>query len=275
VEHATPGILILLALLLGPVLYYIRVAKNKDIFIRRIPGIDAVDEAIGRSVELGRPLSFTSGLTGVSPLLYACLGVLRYIGRKAAIYKSRLFVPCNDPEALALTEATLQNAYRSEGRFAQYDSTMIRFLSQEQFAYAAGYQGLIHRENVGGAFLFGRFAAESLILAESAQQIGAVQVAATISSAQIPFFITTCDHTLIGEELYAAGAYLSKDPVQVGSLRGQDIAKLVIVILIILGIIINTYCSIIGVEASSLISDFFNSSWSEFFTLEKLSKTVK
>ena len=269
-QHATPGILILLALLIGPALYYIFVAKKKNIFIRRIPGIDAIDDTIGRSVELGRPLSFTSGLTGVSPLLYACLGVLRYIGRKAAVYKSRLFVPCNDPEALALTEATLQNAYRSEGRFSLYDPTMIRFLSEEQFAYAAGYQGLVHRENVGGAFLFGRFAAESLILAESAQQIGAVQVAATISSAQIPFFITTCDYTLIGEELYAAGAYLSKDPVQVGSLRGQDIAKLIIVTLIVLGILISTYCSIVGVEPSSIIPDFFNATWSEFFSMSWL-----
>lgn len=264
-QHATPGILILLALFIGPILYYIRQAntKKKEIFIRRIPGIDAIDDSIGRSVELGRPLSFTSGLTGVSPLLYACLGVLRYIGRRAAVYKSRLFVPCNDPEALALTEATLQNAYRSERRFSLYNPSMIRFLSDDQFAYAAGYQGLIHRENVGGAFLFGRFAAESLILAEAGQQVGAVQVAATVSSAQIPFFITTCEYTLIGEELYAAGAYLSKDPVQTGSLKGQDIAKLVILVLILVGIAQSTYFSVRGEENSNPISQYFFYSWSD------------
>ena len=145
-QHSTPLILILLILFIAPVLYFIREAskKKKEIYIRRIPGIDAIDEAIGRSVELGRPLSFTSGLTGVSPLLYACLGVLRYIGRKAAVYKSRLFVPCSDPEALALTEATLQNAYRSEKRFSLYNPSMIRFLSEDQFAYAAGYHCLLY-----------------------------------------------------------------------------------------------------------------------------------
>jgi hypothetical protein len=123
----------------------------------------------------------------------------------------------------------------------------------------------MHRENVGGAFLFGRFAAESLILAESGQQIGAVQVAATISSAQIPFFITTCDYTLIGEELYAAGAYLSRDPVQTGSLRGQDIAKLVIIILVLLGIGQSTYYSAMGEKNPAPISSWFNQTWSDVF----------
>jgi len=218
--------------------------KGEQIFVRRIPGVDAVDDAIGRSIELGRPMSFTSGLTGISPTLYACLGVLRYIARKAAIFSSRLIVPCNDPEALVLTDATLQNAYRSEHRFSEYDPATLQFLSEDQFAFASGYMGLIHRENVGSAFLFGRYAAESLILAEAGQQIGAIQIAATTSPEQIPFFITSCDYTLIGEELYAAGAFLSKDPVQTGSLRGQDYGKLLIFCLILLGIFQATLLSI-------------------------------
>lgn len=261
-EHATPGILLLLLLFIGPVVFYIIKARKKDdIFIRRIPGIDAIDHGIGRSVELGRPLSFTTGLTGVSPLLYACLGVLRHVAKKAAIYKSRLFVPSNDPEALALVDATLQSAYRSVNKSSQYDPSSVRYLSDSQFAFAAGYQGLIHRENVGGAFLFGRFAAESLILAEAGQQIEAVQIAATTSPEQVPFFITTCDFTLIGEELFAAGAYLSRDPVQMGSLRGQDIAKLVIAVLIILGIIYATYLSATGSEAENIFSTIFSKEW--------------
>lgn len=244
-EHATPAVLLLIVLFIGPVLLCIRRArKGAEFFIRRIPGIDAIDEAIGRSVELGRPMSFTTGLTRMSALLYACLGVLRYVGRKAAIFGSRLFVPCSDPEALVLSDATLQNAYRAENKYASYNPAMLRFLSEEQFAYASGYQGLIHREKVSGAFLFGHFAAESLILAEAGQQIGAIQVAATTSPEQIPFFLTTCDYTLIGEELYASSAYLSRDPIQTGSLRGQDLAKCVVLLLIILGIVQATYLSV-------------------------------
>jgi hypothetical protein len=241
-DHATPAAVILSIILLAPIFYYILKAQSGlKIPIRRIPGIDAINEAIGRTVELGRPISFTTGLTGVNALLYACLGTLKYVARKAAMFSSKFFVPCSDPEALVLTEVTTQSAYRAEKKFALYNPESIRFLSEDQFAYAAGYMGLVHRENVGAAFLFGSFAAESLILAEAGQQIGAFQVAATTSPPQVPFFITACDYTLIGEELYAAGAYLSEDPVQTGSLKGQDIAKAILLSTVILGSLIATF----------------------------------
>ena len=125
-QHSNPASIVLLVLFLGPVLYFIRKA-NKGIMpkVRRIAGIDAIDDAIGRTVELGRPISFTSGLTGVTPLLYAVLGVLRHIAQKSAVFRSRLFVPCSDPESLALTDATLQNAYRSVKRFDQYNPCLL------------------------------------------------------------------------------------------------------------------------------------------------------
>jgi hypothetical protein len=272
--HATPAILLLIVFFMAPVLFCIRRARRgAQPYIRRIAGIDAIDETIGRSVELGRPLSFTTGLTRVSPLLYACLGVLRYVARKAAIYGSRIFVPCSDPEALVLIDATMQSAYRAERKSAQYNPGSIRFLSEEQFAFASGYQGLIHRENAGGAFLFGQFAAESLILAEAGQQIGAMQIAATTSSEQVPFFLTTCDYTLIGDELYAAGAYLSKDPVQTGSLRGQDYVKCLILALILLGVLQASFSAASGARyaqgSETPIARLINAQWEDLLSTKE------
>jgi hypothetical protein len=240
-DNATLGVLILLPLQLGPVLFYINKArKYGKLYVRRIPGIDAIDEAIGRSAELGRPISFSTGLTVVSPVLYACLGVLHHVACKAAHYKSRLLLPQNNPEVMAIAEDVLRDSYRSVGKISLFDPRSIIFLSEEQFAYAAGYIGLIQRERVAAAFLFGNFAAESLILAEAGQQIGAMQVGATISPEQVAFFIVSCDYTLIGEELFAASAYLTREPIQLGSLCGQDAAKLVLFVLIILGTIVAT-----------------------------------
>lgn len=264
-DHITPAGLILVILFVLPLFIFIHKAKaGKKIFIRRIPGIDAIDDAIGRSVELGRPLSFTTGLAGIGPLLYACLGVLQHVAKKAATYSTRLFVPCYNPEVMVLCDATLQNAYRNAKRSSSYDPSSLRFLSDEQFAYAAGYMGLMHRENVGSAFLFGDFAAESLILAEAGQQVGAVQVAATTAAAQVPFFLTSCDYTLIGEELYAAGALLSQDPVQTGSLRGQDIAKVGIALLILLGVLLSTL-SALEITSSTYLNDLLDTKWEEIF----------
>jgi hypothetical protein len=264
VEHATPAAILLIIAFIGPVLYGIRRAsQGKEIFIRRIAGMNAIDDAVGRSVELGRPLVFTSGTAGVGPLLYACLEVLRHVAKKSAMFGSKLYVPCLDPEVLVLSDATMQNAYRAANRSSRYEPENIRFLSDEQFAYASGYMGLVHRENVGGAFLFGSFAAESLILAEAGQQVGAIQVAGTTSNEQIPFFITSCDYTIIGEEVFAAGAYLSRDPVQSGSLWGQDIAKLIIGAFILLGIAEATWREASGEKGVLYATRFLKSSWED------------
>jgi len=50
--------------------------------------------------------------------------------------------------------------------------------------------------------------------------------------------VAACDYSLIGEEIYAAGAYLSKDPVQVGSVAGQDVGKAIALVLIVVGILL-------------------------------------
>ena len=228
-EHSTPAILIFIFILLGPGMYFSRKAvSGATYYLRKIKGIDEISHSIACSVEQGRPIMFSTGTTDVSPVLYACLGILKYITKLSAKVKTPVYVPVRDPEALALVDATMKSAYQEEGRLANYDSTKIRFLSSDQLAYASGYQGMVHRENAGACFLFGSFAAESLILSEAGSRIGAKQIAGTVSNEQIPFFVASCDYTLLGEELFATSAYLSGDPVQVGSLRGQDFSKLFI-----------------------------------------------
>ncbi|MCB0317951.1 MAG: hypothetical protein KDD56_04285 [Bdellovibrionales bacterium] len=244
-DHATLGVLVLLAITILPVLYYIAQARaGRSYDVRRIAGIDAIDEAVGRTAEIGRPASFSTGLTGVGPVLYACLGVLYYICRKSSKYKTKVLIPQNDPEVMAIVEDVARDAYRAEGNSQLFDPKNVLYLSNEQFAFAAGYMGMIQREQTGAAFLFGAFAAESLLLAEAGQQVGAMQVGASVSPEQVAFFICTCDYTLIGEELFAASAYLTKEPVQLGSLIAQDRAKLLFFILIIIGVIISTGNSI-------------------------------
>ncbi len=255
----TPATALILCLIIGPVLYYIRRARrdHSKIYVRRIPGIDAIDEAVGRAAELGRPVSFTPGLTTLSPLLYAVLGALYHVARKTARYSVRLLVAQNQPDVMAISDEVIKDAYREENRLNNFDARNSIYLSDEQFAYAAGYIGMVQRENVGSTFLFGYFAAESLILAEAGQQVGAMQVAASISPEQATFFITTCDYTLIGEELFATSAYLTREPVQLGSLYGQDRAKLLFFVSVVVGVLIATWNSYAG-EANSIPNlDYF------------------
>ena len=218
-------------------IYYAK--SGKDVFVRRIPGLEAVDEAIGRATEMGRSILYVLGLGGVSDVAtIASMTILGQVARRTADYETPLRVPCRDPIVLNVVREMVKTSYLDEGRPDAYNEDNVFFLTQSQFAYAAGVDGMMLREKPAAIFLQGSFYAESLILAETGNSIGAIQIAGTDKEAQLPFFITACDYTLIGEELYAASAYLSREPMLLGSLRGQDWGKLFIFGLIVLGVIL-------------------------------------
>ena len=106
------------------------------------------------------------------------------------------------------------------------------------------------REKPAACFYMGAFFAESLILAETGNTIGAIQVAGTAMPAQLPFFVAACDYTLIGEEFFAASAYLSGEPDQLGSLKGQDIGKVIVFIGIVIGAGLLTLGTLLGTASS-------------------------
>lgn len=244
-EHATPGIIALLLVATGLFFWELRrVRAGYSHFIRRIPGVDAIEGAVGRCAEQGRPVMFTTALTDVGPVLYACIGILRAVAKKVAQYKLKLIVPQYSPEAMAVVEDGVRAAYHEAGRGSSFDPQSLVFLSSEQFAFASGYMGLMHREKPGAAFMFGVFAAESLVLAEAGQQVGARQVAASVSPEQVAFFVCTCDYTLIGEELFGASAYVSREPVQVATLAAQDRFKVLMCGVIVLGVVCATVKSL-------------------------------
>ncbi len=65
---------------------------------------------------------------------------------------------------------------------------------------------------------------------------GAIQIAGTTETNQIPFFIAACDYVIIGDEFYAASAYLSREPTLLGSIVGQDYCKLLLLGIILIGV---------------------------------------
>lgn len=213
--------------------------SGKEIFVRRIPGLEAVDEAIGRATEMGRSILYSLGLGRVEEVpTIASMTILGQVARRTADYETPLRVPCRDPIVMNVVREVVRNAYLDEGRPDVYNEENVFFLTESQFAYAAGVDGIMVREKPAAVFLQGQFFAESLILAETGNSIGAIQIAGTDSEHQLPFFIAACDYTLIGEELYAASAYLSREPMLLGSLRGQDWGKLFILGIIVLGVVL-------------------------------------
>jgi hypothetical protein len=244
--HANYAILILLVLFCASILYCIlKAGRGREIYVRPIAGLEAIDEAVGRATEMGRPVFFTPGLSGLDITGLCAVAILKRVARLAARFHNRVIVVVNRFLLYPLCEEACREAYSAEGRGDLFSSDDV-VLIVGQFPYAAGCVGLMHRERVAATFLFGSFAAESLILAEGGHQAGAIQVAGTDSNLQIPFFVAACDFTIIGEEYYAATAYLTKDPTMLGSLRGQDLGKGLIFLLLVVGVLVGTWVALEG-----------------------------
>lgn len=221
------------------ILSFIRKAKKgEELYIRPIAGLEAVDEAVGRATEMGKPIMYIPGIMDMDNIqTIASIVILGRVARKAAEYETPLLVPTSRSIVMSAAQETVKEAYLDAGRPDAYDSDRIRYLTDDQFGYAAGVDGLMLREKPGAIFYMGCFYAESLILAETGHSTGAIQIAGTAMPAQLPFFVTACDYTLIGEELFAASAYLSKEPLLLGSLKGQDWGKAIFIAILIGGII--------------------------------------
>ncbi len=215
--------------------YMSRAKKGEELYLRPIAGLAEVDNAIGRATEMGRPILFSPGLLGVTDVsTIAALNILAYITKKVAAYETRIIVPVYDPIVYTVAREVVKDAYTAAGRPDLFKSEDVFFLTQRQFAYAAGVSGIMVREKTATNFFMGYFFAESLILAETGAATGAIQIAGTDAISQLPFFVTACDYTLMGEELYAAGAYLAKDPRLTATIKGQDVMKAILVILLLI-----------------------------------------
>jgi hypothetical protein len=224
------------------VIYYIRRAHAGDkLFVRKIAGLDAIDDAVGRSTEMGRPILYSFGLSYLNEVwTIASLSILHRVAQKCAEYSTRLLIPHYDPLVMSAAQETVKQAHSEKGRPDLYDERDIPFLTADQFGYAAGVDGIIMREKPGAVFWQGYFYAESLILAETGHSVGAIQIAGTTAVEQIPFFVAACDYTLIGEEMYAASCYLKPEPQMLGSLKGEDFTKAIILIFLVFGAVLGT-----------------------------------
>jgi len=236
-------LLVIHIVICGSIIYYILQArKGKALKIRKIAGLEAVEEAVGRATEMGRSIMFIPGIQDMNDIqTIAGITILARVAKTAAEYDAKIEVPTSRSLVMTAARETVQAAYLTAGRPDAYNEDRIYYVTDEQFGYVAYLTGFMVRTKPAACFYMGSFFAESLILAETGNSIGAIQVAGTAQPAQLPFFVASCDYTLIGEEFFAASAYLSGEPDQLGSLKGQDMGKVMVAAFLVIGCIIATF----------------------------------
>jgi uncharacterized protein DUF6754 len=226
--------------------YYIaRIRRDPDsIYIRRIPGVDAIEEAVGRSTEMGRPVLYVTGVDETQNIqTVASLLILGHVAEMIAEYDTDIKVANAYPLTMVLAEEIVRQGYANVGRSDAHRPENVMFITPEQFAFAAGVNGLILRERPATNIFLGRFFAESLMLAETGYVTRAIQIGGTAEITQLPFFVAACDYAILGEELYAVSAYLSREPQLLAQLKSTDLVKGIVIILIVAGAVSATFSS--------------------------------
>ena len=225
------------------VVVFISLAKRgKDLYIRPIAGLEEIDTAVGRATEMGRPIMYMMGHGSVSDVAtIASMGILSLVARKTAEYDIKLIVPVYNYIVMPIAQEIVRDAHYSAGRPDSFDKNNVSLLTDVQFAYVAGVNGIMIRERAATNFFMGYFSAEALLMTETGNSLGSYQIAGTDAVTQIPFFITTCDYTLIGEELYAASSYLNREPMQLGTLKAQDYYKFLIFAFVVVGAVLSSF----------------------------------
>ncbi|MGD0175929.1 MAG: DUF6754 domain-containing protein [Candidatus Bathyarchaeia archaeon] len=233
---------VLLVIVLVAIYELSRFASKRKLKTRGIPGLERIDGWIKEAAKLGRSVFYTPGTGSIaSPDTLAALALLEYVAEHCVEHDARLLVGTADVNVQQVAEDIVKTAYTKAGKGKEFMADTVRYLSARQFAFAAGVMGILRREKPAVNFFVGDFSAEALEIAEAGRTEAIAQFGGTSNVDQLPFFMATCDQTLIGEELYTAQGYLSTDPEAISTLVGPDAGKFLAILLILLGALFITF----------------------------------
>ncbi len=225
---------------------------------RAIPGYDATNEGLARAAETGRAVHTSPGSGGVgaqgmqSASTLAGMGLVESMARVAAITGAPVEATTNDAIAYALTDNALRRGYQRAGWSLESESGGARFLTHgDPLAYAAGAAEIAEGQKVSHAVMAGQFGPEVLVLTEAQRRSGAQQIIGSTDHQGIALIALTADHTLIGEEIFASGAYLERRTTHSASLLAQDALRWIVILLILVGFIV---LNIFGKEWTGVLS---------------------
>jgi hypothetical protein len=218
---------VFLILLLLPLLYLaLRVKAGKAGGLRPLTALEELPALVARSAETDQPLHVSVGVAGVGGIAtaetWAGLTLLGQLADESAALDLPIIVTVADATVLPVAQDILQRAYTRYGNPERYDPGQVRFVAPDPMAYAAGTMGLLEREPLAGNVMVGVFGEEYLLMGETGARRGVFQVVGTADPHILPLVYTSADETLVGEEMFAGGAYTSRLPIQVASLLAED-----------------------------------------------------
>jgi hypothetical protein len=219
-----------------------RVRAGHSPKLRRIQAFDSLQDLTSRTIETGRPLHLSLGVGSMANAStadsLAGLTILDHLADQAAITGVHPTVTMADPTVMLYAQNRLRAAHQGDARGEKDAYQSVRWLAPQPAAYAAGVMSLMSTDNVQANVMVGRFGDEYLLMGEAAAQKGISQIGGASDPNTLPFVYTTAQESLLGEEIYAAGAYLQKDPARVSSVLAQDTMRWIISLAMLGGVVL-------------------------------------
>lgn len=233
------GLAVLLIFLLVLVALSLIGRKRPAGAVREIPAFSRLNKAIGLAVESGKRIHLTLGRGKISEMEAAStlvgLDILEKVARAASVSDRPPVATSGDPMVAILSQDALRRTYRSIGAASQYDPSSGQMSGVTPFSYAAGTLPVLYDEHVSATVFSGHFGSEVALISDGAERTGSFSIGGSDSLPAQAILYASIQDALIGEELYAAGAYLKPTPAHMASLQTQDIFRWAVVALMVAG----------------------------------------
>lgn len=258
-----PGILagkqfnfILFVLLCAIIFYTIRKASGGKLpEIRRLPLIDGLEEAVGRAAELGKPVHFATGMGGMhdqwAPRTMAALDILSSVATQCGKNGVPMRYTAIHGYMVPVAQDLIKKGYLAGGSPEMYRDDFVFYTGEDQMSYVAAMTGYMWRERPAANMFFGHLMLEAQQTIAASARLGIMTLGGTPNFYYQPHMVMACDYALIGPELFAASAYVTKDPASMGTIQGEDWDKLTVLVLLILSFIATSL-------GSNIISKLFS-----------------
>jgi hypothetical protein len=235
------GILLLFILLM---LAFVSFGRRWESTFRDLPGLDALGNAIERAVEAGKRVHLSLGTGSVSgtdsaPAL-AGLALLKRIAAITSMSDKPVVATTGDGAMALLAQDSLRTAYSDAGAKDRFESISGRMLGPTPYSYVATLPTMLDTEDVSVHLMVGSYGAEAGLAADFGDRQHAMVLAGTDDVQSQALLYATAEYPLVGEEVFAAGAYLEVSPLHKASLRAQDVIRYLIVGAILIGTLLQT-----------------------------------
>jgi len=201
--------------------------------LRKIAAFDKVAHAIGLSVEAGKRIHLSLGNSLISSENassgFMGLSVLKKIIKVAANSDRPPIVVSGDATLSILSQCSIQAAGQDLSIQPKTEIPTNWLVGLTPYSFAVGSLPVIYDEQTSIDILLGHFGSEVGLILDASERTGNISLAGSDQLNAQAIVYAAAQEPLIGEELYAAGAYVQTGGMHQASLHAEDVLRWIIV----------------------------------------------